>query len=326
MGGDRGIWLPATLHPITWPRPPAGHAVTGVGESAASQREAAASDALVDPASDPLQLRDALPPPLLRPGDALRLGPLFAMVTRLHGHPRLIGIDFRGKPDIVWAGIARHGRPIQYAHVEEPLSLWDGWTKLASLPVAFEPPSASFVLDWSLLTTLRNRSIEFVTLTHAAGISSTGDPALDARLPFDETYRIPASTVRAIRATRQRGGRVIAIATTVTRPLEHAAARAGGLRAGDGLATQRIGWGTRLRVVDAIVTGAHECGERHYELLLRAFAQDPVLSRMSRALEDRDYLGHEFGDSVLLTRSRAVPSVVALEYERYSRAVTSVLP
>ena len=56
-------------------------------------------------------------------------------------------------------------------------------------PVAFEPPSAGFVLDWQLLDRLRQRGIGFATLTHAAGLSSTGDAALDARLPFDEPYR-----------------------------------------------------------------------------------------------------------------------------------------
>jgi len=37
---------------------------------------------------------------------------------------------------------------VQYAHVHEPLALWDVWTRVAALPVVFEPPSAGFVLDW----------------------------------------------------------------------------------------------------------------------------------------------------------------------------------
>ena len=62
---------------------------------------------------------------------------------------------------------------------------------MAADPVAFEPPSAGFALDWQTLARWRGRGIGFATLTHAAGISSTGDPALDRRLPFDEPYRIP---------------------------------------------------------------------------------------------------------------------------------------
>ncbi|WP_280153144.1 S-adenosylmethionine:tRNA ribosyltransferase-isomerase [Piscinibacter sp. XHJ-5] len=244
---------------------------------------------------------DRAAPPPLQAGDTLALGPLEASVLRRLDHPRLIALRFHGTPDAIWAGIARHGKPIQYAHVAAPMALWDVWTQVAALPVAFEPPSAGFVLDWRLLGALKARGVGFATLTHAAGLSSTGDPALDARLPFDEPYHVPPATVEAIARTEAAGGRVIALGTTVTRALEHAASRPGGLRAGDGVADQRIGPHTTLRVVDAIVSGTHEPGTSHYELL-RAFASDDVLRRASDELEQRGYLTHEFGDSVLLAR------------------------
>jgi len=188
---------------------------------------------------------DRVAPPPLRAGDALMLGPLRATVLRTLAHPRLVALRFDGTPDAIWAGIARHGKPIQYAHLAEPLALWDVWTQVAALPVAFEPPSAGFVLDWALLGALKRRGIGFATLTHAAGISSTGDAALDARLPFDEPYHLSAATVQAIARTQAMGSRVVALGTTVTRALEHAAARSGGMRAGDGLADQRIVAGER---------------------------------------------------------------------------------
>lgn len=237
-------------------------------------------------------------PPAVAPGDRLRLGPLAATVLRTCSHPRLLALRFDGEPDAIWAGIARHGRPVQYAHVPQPLALWDVWTRVAALPVAFEPPSAGFVLDWSLLSALKARGVGFATLTHAAGLSSTGDPELDARLPLPEPYFIPPATLDAIREARWNGGRVVALGTTVTRALEHAAA-AGELRAGPGVADQRIGAATPLRVVDAIVSGTHEPGTSHYELL-RAFAPDAVLERAAAQLEAHDYLTHEFGDSVLI--------------------------
>jgi S-adenosylmethionine:tRNA ribosyltransferase-isomerase len=246
---------------------------------------------------------DRPPPPELRAGDTVALGPLAATVISLLGNPRFVALRFAGTPDAIWDGIARHGRPIQYAYLDQPLALWDVWTKAAALPVAFEPPSAGFVLDWKLLQTLEARGIAFATLTHAAGISSTGDPALDAQLPFDEPYDLPETTVRAIARTKRRGGNVIALGTTVTRALEHSESQGPGLRPGAGLATQRIGTHTALRVVDAIVSGAHEAGSSHYELL-RAFASDAVLERMSVALEDGGYRSHEFGDSVLVAYQR----------------------
>ena len=243
------------------------------------------------------------PPPGLAVGDALTLGSLRAIVTNVLGHPRLLQLSFTGTPDGVWAAIARHGRPIQYAHIVPPLMMWDVWTRVASRPVAFEPPSASFVIDWAFINALQASGVAFATVTHAAGISSTGDAELDARLPLDEAYDLPETTVRAISTTKAAGGRVVALGTTVARALEHAASVGGALRPGAGLATQRIGPHTELQIVDGVVSGAHAPGESHYELL-RAFANDALLQRMNGALRKEGYRSHEFGDSVLVMRQR----------------------
>jgi S-adenosylmethionine:tRNA ribosyltransferase-isomerase len=246
-----------------------------------------------------------LPPPL-GPGDRIELGPLSATVERLLGHPRLLSLRFDGPADAVWAGIARHGKPIQYAHVPEPLALWDVWTSIAGPPVAFEAPAAGFALDWGTLSKLSTRDVAFATLTHAAGLSSTGDCELDRRLPFDEPYRIPLATALAVGQARERVGRVVAIGTTAVRALESAAMRGGRVRAGEGVATLQLGPSTDLRVVDTILTGVHEAGTSHYELL-RAFADDATLGRMDAELSRRSYRSHEFGDSVLIERSQPRP-------------------
>jgi S-adenosylmethionine:tRNA ribosyltransferase-isomerase len=54
-----------------------------------------------------------------------------------------------------------------------------------------------------------------------------------------------------------------------------------------------------LRVVDAILSGTHEPGTSHYELL-RAFLEDATLERATGELIAHDYKTHEFGDSVLI--------------------------
>jgi S-adenosylmethionine:tRNA ribosyltransferase-isomerase len=239
------------------------------------------------------------PPPQVAPGDRLMLGPLNATVERTLGHPRLLALCFEGSPDTIWAGLARHGRPIQYAYLRRPLALWDVWTPIAGSAAAFESPSAGFALDWRSLAAMRARGIGFATLTHAAGISSTGEEALDRLLPLEEPYRIPPATAEAIARTRARGGRIVAIGTTVVRALEHAAAKDGVVRAGAGVATQRIDAATTLRVVDAILSGTHEPGTSHYELL-RAFVDAQTLRRIDSELEARGYRTHEFGDSVLI--------------------------
>src|SRR5262249_5951118 len=187
-----------------------------------------------------------LPPPL-SPGDRLALVPLAATIGRLLEHPRLFRMHFLGDHSSILADLARHGQPIQYAHVKEPLALYDVWTKIAADPTAFEPPSAGFALDWRTQALWRQRGIGLGTITHAAGISSTGDPALDLRLPFDEPYRIPEQTAAAIAQAKAANGRIVAIGTTVVRALESAASADGSVRAGGGVASGRISRGTPLQ-------------------------------------------------------------------------------
>ena len=246
-----------------------------------------------------LRTEDRPLPPPLQSGDTLVLGPLRATVEALLGHPRLVSLFFDGSADHIWAGLASHGKPIQYSHMQTSLELWDVWTRIAGPPVAFEPPSASFILDWHVLGGIREHRADFATITHAAGISSTGDDDLDQLLPFDEPYHIPLATAEAVELTRRRGGRVIAVGTTVVRALEAAATDDGHLRSGDGVAKGKIGHATKLRVVDAILSGTHEPGTSHYELL-RAFLEDSTLERATSELIARGYRTHEFGDSVLI--------------------------
>jgi len=124
---------------------------------------------------------------------------------------------------------------------------------------------------------------------------------LDALLPFDEPYSIPPSTALLLRDARMRNRRIIAVGTSVARALEAAAGLDGSVRAGQGVATQRIGSGSRLRVVDAMLSGTHEPDTSHHELL-RAFLDDETLARMDWELNLRGYRTHEFGDSVFVER------------------------
>jgi S-adenosylmethionine:tRNA ribosyltransferase-isomerase len=101
---------------------------------------------------------DRSPPPPLASGDRLALGPLTAVVEHLLDHPRLFRLRFLCESATILAGLAQHGRPIQYAHVPKPLALWDVWTRIAADPIAFEAPSAGFALDWRTLVLAATRN------------------------------------------------------------------------------------------------------------------------------------------------------------------------
>ena len=230
-------------------------------------------------------------------GDAL----LAATVAGVSGAtPRLVRLRFDREGDALWPALYRAGRPVQYSYLRAPLALWHVQTAYATRPWSVEMPSAGRPLTWSLLAEARRRGIGLATVTHGAGLSSTGDPVLDGALPLAERYDVPPAAVDAVAAARARGGRVIAVGTTVVRALEGAAARHGGqLAAGSGWTSLRIDGRFRPRVVDAILTGVHTPAESHFDLL-RAFAPEPLLERAAAHAEREGYLAHEFGDSMLV--------------------------
>jgi S-adenosylmethionine:tRNA ribosyltransferase-isomerase len=245
---------------------------------------------------------DRPPPPRVRTGDVLVFGnDLLAHVESVDAASgRLVGLHFDAEEDRFWSALYRHGRPIQYAYVAAPLALWHVQTPFAARPWSSEMPSAARPLAWELVLAIRAKGARFASVTHAAGLSSTGDPRLDAALPMRESFEVPAETARAIAATRASGGRVIAVGTTVVRALESAA----DLRAGPGTSTSGdtelvVGAEHNLRSVDAIFTGMHEPGTSH-DALLQAFAPEDLLARAYRSAEQQGFVGHEFGDSMLI--------------------------
>jgi S-adenosylmethionine:tRNA ribosyltransferase-isomerase len=118
---------------------------------------------------------------------------------------------------------------------------------------------------------------------------------------FDEPYRVSQAAADAINQAQFSGKRIIAVGTTVVRALEHSV-QEGRIAPGENLATERIGVGTRLKVVDALLSGTHEAGTSHHGLL-RAFLSDAELTRLMTELNMREYRTHEFGDSVLVSRT-----------------------
>jgi S-adenosylmethionine:tRNA ribosyltransferase-isomerase len=239
------------------------------------------------------------PPPLDR-GARLTLGrSLPAVVDGVSPvSPRLVRLRFDSDPDTVWAALYRDGRPVQYSYLQAPLALWQVQTPYATRPWSVEMPSAGWALSARLRDELRARGVRVAWLTHAAGLSSTGEPALDAALPLPERYEIPAETVDAVRAARASSSRVLAAGTTVVRALE-SAAEDGTLRGGRGVAASRIGAAHRPRVVDGLLTGIHEKGTSHFELLA-AFAPAALLDEALGHAEAAGYLAHEFGDAMLV--------------------------
>jgi S-adenosylmethionine:tRNA ribosyltransferase-isomerase len=172
-------------------------------------------------------------------------------------------------------------------------------------------PSAGRPLAWELVLALRAKGVRFASVTHAAGLSSSGDARLDAAMPLRESFDVPAETAARVNATRESGGRVVAVGTSVVRALESAALRSDGrLVAASGETELLIDGAHELRVADALFTGMHDPGTSH-DALLHAFAPEGLLRRAHAAATARGFVGHEFGDSMLIAAGGPLDGLVA---------------
>ncbi len=268
------------------------------------RRDGSWSAILFDGADWRTRTEERAAPALVHSGSLLHFGEaLDATVTGVSDvSARLVVLRFAVDGAALWAALYALGRPVQYAHVERPLALWHVQTAYAARPWAAEMPSAGRPLGWDLLLEALRLGVDVAALTHAAGLSATGDPALDAALPLGERFDIPSATVDAVERAKARGGRVVAVGTTVVRALEGSARAHGTLVAGEGETTLRLEAGDRLRVVDGLLTGLHDSSASHHRLV-QAFAGRELVDRAYAHAERAGYVDHEFGDSSLILRA-----------------------
>ncbi|MEQ9319197.1 MAG: S-adenosylmethionine:tRNA ribosyltransferase-isomerase [Polyangiaceae bacterium] len=235
-------------------------------------------------------------PPSLRPGDHLAFaGGLTAVVEGVDPTSwRLVDLRFDRRGDALGHALYAAGSPIQYAHLPRPLRIAEVQTPYAARPWAVEMPSTGRPLAWRALERLEEHGVELAFVTHAAGLSATGDPELDRRLPLPERYELGDEAADKIVRAKAQGRTIIAAGTTVVRAVE--ASRG---RAGFGIARQRMSEAHRPSLVDGILTGVHSPGESHWDLLA-AFAPRPLLHRVHAEAIRLGLLSHELGDLMML--------------------------
>jgi len=117
-----------------------------------------------------------------------------------------------------------------------------------------------------------------------------------------EHYRIGEDVAVAVDDVRARGGRVIAVGTTVTRALESAAAGARRVRPQAAATDIFIYPGYRFAVVDALVTNFH-LPRSTLIMMVSAFAgRERVLAAYRHAVA-RGYRFYSYGDAMFVERA-----------------------
>jgi S-adenosylmethionine:tRNA ribosyltransferase-isomerase len=192
--------------------------------------------------------------------------------------------------------LGRHGTPISYGYVDGEWPLASRQNVYATVPGSAEMPSAGRPLTEHLLVRLMARGVVVAPLVLHTGVSS----AEDHEPPQPEEYTVPEATARLVASTRAAGRRVVAVGTTVVRALESVADRRGRVHPATGWTSLVLGPDRPARVVDGLLTGLHEAGASHIDLL-RAVAGDRLVHRAYDEVTSgpHRYLWHEFGDTML---------------------------
>jgi S-adenosylmethionine:tRNA ribosyltransferase-isomerase len=203
--------------------------------------------------------------------------------------------------------IERHGRLPLPPYIERAAASADEeryQTVFARERGSVAAPTAGLHFDAPLLERLRTRGvgIAHVTLHVGAGtFQPVREHDLSRHRMHRERYVVPQATAEAIAATRQRGGRVVAVGTTTLRTLESAANADGSVKVGAGETVIFITPGFQFRIVDVLVTNFH-LPKSTLLMLVSAFAgMDEIRAAYRHAMEC-GYRFFSYGDAMLLHR------------------------
>ena len=246
-----------------------------------------------------------------RPGTRLRLADAFdvEVLGRCGPDGSLFHLRFPGP---VLPLLQAHGHvplPPYITHADEDDDERRYQTVFAQRPGAVAAPTAALHFDEALLTALQARGVQRTAVTLHVG-AGTFQPVRSENLAehrmHSEWFEVGAETVAAIQATRERGGRVVAVGTTSTRALE-SAARGGTLRACTGDTDIFITPGFEFRVVDRLITNFH-LPRSTLMMLVSAFAGHAHVMALYRHAIASRYRFFSYGDAMMLSRTTRDPA------------------
>ncbi len=210
----------------------------------------------------------------------------------------------RFEADDVEGAVARLGEVPLPPYITAPLAdPSDYQTVFADRIGSAAAPTAGLHVSTGVLARLRERGIRVTGVDLHVGLDTFRPIAVDAiedHRMHTETFDIPPDTAEAYVSTREAGGRIVAIGTTVVRALESSASR-GGLTTGPGRTDLFIAPGHRFQAVDAIVTNFH-VPRSTLVVMIAAFMGNRWREAYETALA-RGYRFLSFGDAMYVERA-----------------------
>ena len=258
---------------------------------------------------------------LLKPAKRVRIGEdlLLESAAAVSGEPpvrlRVVGTDAASGGRVVRfpAGLAdagaiepflrRHGTmPLPpYIHSGEAVEGERYQTRFAVHPGAVAAPTAGLHLSDEVLRRLEEKGVERAAVTLHVGLG-TFRPLerenLEGLQLHSEWVEVGAALVAAVEATRQRGGRVVAVGTTCVRSLEGVAALHGGqLRPHAGPIDLVIQPGFDFQVVQGLLTNFHLPRSSLLLLVSALIGRQRLLDLYGEAIGE-GYRFFSFGDAM----------------------------
>jgi S-adenosylmethionine:tRNA ribosyltransferase-isomerase len=167
---------------------------------------------------------------------------------------------------------------------------------------AVAAPTAGLHFTDAMLDDLQKLGLRTVHLTLHVG-QGTFQPinteAVEDHQMHSERYALSPAAAEAINQTRQQGGRIIAVGTTVVRTLETCATEDGIVRASSGSTDLYITPGYEFRAIDGLLTNFHLPGSSLLVMVSALAGRKRIIGAYGEAVE-RDYRFYSYGDCMLL--------------------------
>lgn len=178
-------------------------------------------------------------------------------------------------------------------------------TIFARDPGSAAAPTAGLHFSDEVVARLRARGVRLASVDLHVSLDTfrpmSTDDVEDHQM-HSEWCAVSGETAAAVDETRLKGGRLVAIGTTVVRTLESRADGKGGVTAGEGSTDLFLRPGSVISVVDILVTNFHLPGSTLL-VLLAAFMGERWREAYETALH-RGYRFLSFGDAMLAVRDR----------------------
>jgi S-adenosylmethionine:tRNA ribosyltransferase-isomerase len=252
----------------------------------------------------------ARPGKRLRPGDRLDLASGLQAEVAAKDEEGRVRLAFTLGGEALSAAIRAHGSMplppyVRRAKGGDPHDIVDYQSVFARREGAVAAPTASLHLTDHLLARLDTAGIErcFVTLHVGAGtFAPVRADDTDRHRMHAEWCEVPEPAAAAIAAARARGGRIVAVGTTVLRTLEARVDAAGELLPGAGDTRLFVTPGYPFRVVDLLLTNFHLPRSTLFMLVAAFVGLERIKAAYAHAVAER-FRFFSYGDACLLTRA-----------------------